>query len=63
VNRADPPVVLEMGAHSHPAGVARKAQFLVAPERLDAVLARFRELASERRSICSVCRAQASAER
>jgi len=49
INRADPPVVLEMGHSVHPAGVARKAEFLVAPERLDDVLASFRKLATERR--------------
>jgi FAD/FMN-containing dehydrogenase len=49
VKRADPPVLLEMDRTAHPAGIARKAQFLVAPERLDAVLARFRQLAAERR--------------
>ena len=51
VNRAEAPVVLEVGRTAHPAGVAREAEFLVAPERLDAVLARFKEVASERR-IC-----------
>ena len=49
VKRSEPPVVLEMGSSVHPAGVARKAEFLVPPERLDAVLARFKEFAIERR--------------
>lgn len=49
VHRAEPPVVLDMGQAVHPDGVARNAEFLVAPERLDAVLARFKEVAAERR--------------
>ena len=49
VNRAEPPVVLETDHTAHPTGVARIVEFLVAPERLDAVLACFRALAAERR--------------
>ena len=49
VNRAEPPVVLETDHAAHPTGVARNVAFLVAPERLDAVLACSRALAAERR--------------
>ena len=49
LNRAEAPVVLEMGNTAHLGGVARKAEFLVPPERLDAALACLKEVAAERR--------------
>ncbi|HEV8097199.1 MAG TPA: FAD-binding protein [Burkholderiales bacterium] len=49
VNRAEPPIVLDLGQSVPPGGVARKAEFLVPPEQLDAVLASFKDVASERR--------------
>jgi FAD/FMN-containing dehydrogenase len=50
VNRAERPVVLDLAHPVHAGSVVRAAEFLVAPERLDAVLARFKALAAEHRT-------------
>jgi FAD/FMN-containing dehydrogenase len=50
VNRAEPPAVLDFAQAAPTGSVVRAAQFLVAPEQLDAVLARVKELAAEHRT-------------
>lgn len=47
--RAEAPVALDFGAASDASGPSRTADFLVPPEELDRVLAKFRNLAAERR--------------
>jgi FAD/FMN-containing dehydrogenase len=47
--RAAPPVVLDLAQPAHAGRVVRTAEFLVAPEQLDAVLIRFKEVAAEHR--------------
>ena len=49
IERAEAPVVLDVAESRRDGSIARTAEFLAAPERLDSVLAGFKRVAAERR--------------